>query len=161
MPVPGGNDTENIKIFSTPDDMKARVEGLQAGMTEAQVFNQLGVQPDQLQVLSRPEIVTALYGSNALQIGGNPADQQALETYLQGLKGYSFTLENTKRAHGFVNPIRVRTDKKGYAYTVPLIFQNGALKESPQISGGPVNEGHSQTIFDVLTPASLFNRALP
>lgn len=159
--VPGGDDTVNIKYFASPDDMKARVEGLEPGMTEQQVFMQLGKGPEMLHRLSRPELVTALYGSNALQISADPYQQAALEAYLNRLNGYTLTYKDTSRSHGFVNPLRVRTDERGYEFDVPIIFLDGRLKEKPVLSGGPVHEAHSQTIFDILTPAKVIDRAIP
>ena len=62
--MPGGSDTINQSFYESETDLKTRIEHLQVGMTENQVFSQLGRHEDHFIMLSRNEILSALYGEN-------------------------------------------------------------------------------------------------
>lgn len=154
-PVPGGNDDLNSKFYSSPADFQHRVNQLRPGMSHGQVFALLGRHAGEMTKLSRAEIMGALYGSQNAQFDGSYHEQERARAFLQTLYGYRLEYAKIDREHGFSSPIRVRTEKHGYRYTLLLVFQNGRLFDQPILSGGVVTDASSKTIFDYLNPFSI------
>ncbi len=158
MPVPGGSDSINGSAFSSAGDFRARVDQLQPGMGESQVFANLGRNREDMTRLGRDEIVRVLYGGSAMQLLDNASEREDTRAFLGSLYGYRMSFRNTKKEHGFSSPIRVKTQESGYDYTVNLIFQNGILFEKPILAGGMVNDSSSRTLFDYLNPGIIVDQ---
>lgn len=157
-PVPGGSDSVNASYYSSQNDFKARVAQLQPGMGEAHVFYLLGRNREELRQLNRNEILSALYGANTMQVMDSITEREETTAFMRSLYGYQLKYRDVEREHGFVNPLRIRTEEAGFDYTVNLIFKNGMLLEKPDLSGGVVQERSSSTFFDYLNPGSLIGR---
>jgi len=158
VPVPGGSDTINKNFYESDADMRERVAGLQVGMSKEQVFDALGRTEDDLILLGRDEILSALYGGKvngfALQGAGLSYDR----SLLQSLEGYKLIYKNVKRKHGVSSPISMRTNEVGYSYVSTFIFKEGKLYEKPILSGGAVDSSSSKTVFDYLSPGTVLGR---
>ncbi len=151
LPVPGGTDTTNKSFYISKGDMKERIEKLEIGMDEDQVFSILGRKKEELILLDRKQLVSALFG------GDKPAtDQWNGDTnnrhFIQSLSGYRLNYKVIKRKHGIKNPITVQTDQIGFDYSAILIFQYDYLYEKPITSGGVIDNSSSRTLFDFITP---------
>ncbi|NBX65768.1 MAG: hypothetical protein EBQ96_02100 [Proteobacteria bacterium] len=157
-PVPGGSDSVNASYYPSPDDFKAKVGQLQPGMGEGHVLMLLGRRPEELRQLNRNEILSALYGANTMQVMDSISEREETTAFMRQLYGYQLKYRDVEREHGFVNPLRIRTEEDGFDYTVNLIFKNGLLLEKPDLSGGVVHERSSSTFFDYLNPGSLMGR---
>ncbi len=105
--------------------------------------------------LSRPEIMTALYGGGNSGFNGTYEEQEKARAFLQTLSGFKLTYTSTQKEHGFSSPIRIKTHESGYSYVVTLVFQNGRLFDKPILSGGVVDETSSKTVFDYLNPGNI------
>lgn len=151
-PVPGGDDDTNGSFYDSPQDLIHRVNQLYPGMSHGQVFHILKRHAAELTKLSRTEIMSAMYGSQNAQFDGSLAEQEKARLFLQSLYGYRLEFANVDREHGFSSPLRIRTQKSGYRYTVLLIFRQGRLFDKPILSGGVVNDSSSKTVFDYLNP---------
>lgn len=164
FPLPGGNDRINEKLYESDDDLLKKLADVKRGMTYGEVFQTLGHQDNDLIIMSRAEIIQALYGSSDVRFDGSMEeslhDMDNGQSFLQTLYGYKFTYRVTDREHGLQSPIRLRTDENGYSYTVRLIFRGGKLFENPIVSGGIVDTSSSRTLFDHLNPFSLVGTAL-
>lgn len=160
FPVPGGTDTVNKEYYESQDAFKQRIASIERGMPKIEVLARLGRQERELTQLRREEIVSALFGSTNV----NPRDiypsEQDWQNFIRNLHGYKLQYKNVKRKHGFTSLIRVRTDERGFSYTVYLIFQDGVLFENPILSGGIVNSASSSTLFDFLTPKVFIDSAV-
>jgi hypothetical protein len=154
-PLPGGADDVNIDDYKTPDDLMARLSTMRPGMTEQNVFARLGHNPQDLTRLQRNEILTALYGSNAVEFRNGQIGADAQSQFLQSLYGYSLKFRKVEKHIGFTSPWRLRTNENGYDYTVTFVFQNGVLYQSPIVAGGLVKKSSSKTLFDYLNPAAM------
>lgn len=148
MPVPGGSETVNESFYQSEEDLLAHLNTLEKGMPQQEVFMRLGRSEDDLIRLSREEVVKALFGDHQADIGGD---------LVQSLYGYRLNYKVVKRKHGFSSPIRIRTDEKGFDYSVSLIFREGVLYEKPLVSGGMERGASSHTIFDYVTPGTLLD----
>lgn len=157
-PVPGGTDSVNASYYASQDDFKARVAQLQPGMGEAHVLYLLGRNRDELRQLNRNEILSALYGANTMQMLDSVREREETTAFMRSLYGYQLKYKDVEREHGFVNPLRIRTEEQGFDYTVNLIFKNGLLLEKPDLSGGVVHQRSSSTFFDYLNPGSIMGR---
>jgi hypothetical protein len=109
--------------------------------------------------MQRNDILTALYGSNAVEFRNGQIGNDAQSQFLQSLYGYSFHFKNVKKEIGFTSPWRLRTDQSGYDYQVMFIFRNGLLYQPPIVTGGTIKQADSRTIFDFLNPSTLINAA--
>lgn len=136
-----------------------KVHTIQKGMTETQVLSILNRSEKDLKRLQRNEILTALYGSSAVEFRDGKIGQDAQSQFLQSLYGYSLQFKNVEKDIGFTSPFRIRTDETGYDYTVTLIYQGGLLFETPIVTGGVINQSSSKTLFDYLTPAAVLGYA--
>lgn len=159
-PVPGGDEAVNEKFYSSPAELQHRVNQLRPGMSHGQVFAILDRHAAELTKLSRAEIAGALYGSHNAQIDGTLAEQERARAFLQTLYGYRLEYANVEREHGFSSPIRIRTNREGYRYTVLLVFRHGRLFDQPILFGGSVKDSSSKTLFDYLNPFGVLNNSL-
>ena len=158
IPVPGSSEAVNPAFYSTEQDLLERLGQLKPGMTESEVFAKLGHSGEDLMRLERSQVVTALYGSSAVEFHDGSDQPEEDSRFLQSLYGYRLEYKIIKREHGFSSPIRIRTDEKGFDYAVTLIFREGALYEKPILTGGVVNRSSSKTFFDYLNPGTIIDR---
>ena len=154
-PVPGGTDSINDKYYMSEGDFKSRVGQLQTGMQEDHVLYLLGRSLNDLHQLSRDEILTALYGRNTTQNLGIGAERAQNVAFINSLYGYQLQYRDISKAHGFVNPFRIRTEKDGFDYAVNLVFRDGLLLVRPDLSGGVVHNTTSATLFDHMSPSMI------
>ncbi len=159
MPVPGGTADLNQACFNSIPDMQARVLQMSPGMPEGEILANLCRKKETLTRLERREIRIALLGGENVLFSG--MDTESDSQLIRSLYGYKFSYKSVNRKHGFLSPIRIRTDETGFDYTMTLIFRDGKLFEKPILSGGPVNKITSSTIFDFITPGTLVGPALP
>lgn len=152
LPVPGGIETTNRSFYESKDDMKERLTKLQVGMTKENVFSILNRKKEELDILKREEIVSALFGGSEPNLQENWNGDIRGRHFLQSLSGYRLNYKVVKRKHGINSPIGVRTDKKGFSYSAVLIFKDDYLYENPIISGGIIDDSSSSTIFDFINP---------
>lgn len=157
-PVPGGTDSVNEKQYASPSDFQSRVGQLQTGMPESLTLGILGVSRNDMRQMSRNEILSALYGANAMQLLDGPERRAEIGAFMETLYGYRLEYKNVEREHGFSSPWRIRTNENGYDYAVNLVFQNGVLYARPDLAGGVVRDTHSMTFFDYLTPGTFLSR---
>lgn len=155
-PVPGGTDTINSAFYKTRNDFLSRLSEVMLGMSQEDVLAKLGRKEGELIRLKRDEILTSLFGTDNITL----KDENIRRELLQTLYGYKLPYKVVERKHGFTSPIRVRTDEKGFDYTVMLIFRDGSLFASPILTGGTVNASSSKTFFDFLSPGIVVNRAV-
>ena len=153
-PVPGGTEAVNQPYFTSGNDLKSRVEKLNPGMSEDDVLKTLGIKKVQMTLLDRIGIRKALFGGENAPLPGTPEEQMEIYTIIQESTGYKLDFKDIYRKHGFSSPIRMQTDEKGVNYSVTMVFHDGALLEKPVLSGGPINETDSTTIFDFLNPGT-------
>jgi len=158
MPVPGGSDDINKSCFTSVADMQARVLAMNPGELESQVFADLCAKRESMIRLERRDIRTALLGGPDVLFATTPGGETDSQI-IQGLYGYNLIYKQLKTVHGFVNPIRIRTDQTGFNYTITLIFREGKLYVKPILTGGPVKDVTSGTLFDFITPGTLLMAA--
>lgn len=156
MPVPGGSDDINKTCFTSVADMQARILNMNPGELESQVFADLCIKRESITRLERRDIRTSLLGGPDVLFA--PKDGETDAEIIQSLYGYSLNYKQVKSVHGFVNPIRIRTDQTGFNYTITLIFQGGKLYVKPILTGGPVKDVSSGTLFDFITPGTIISR---
>lgn len=154
-PVPGGSDSVNSDYYKSADDFKTRVSTLQAGMSEELVMDILGRKPEEMVRMTRNEVVTALYGPNTMQVVDSSNERDETHRFLSSLYGYRLEYKDVDKHLGLASLIRMSTQKEGFGYTVYMVFQGGKLLEKPEISGGPVSETSSKTLFEYMNPASM------
>jgi hypothetical protein len=157
LPVPGGDDKQNVGMFKSEDDLKIRVAQLTPGMQKDLVFALLGRDEHDFTRLDRPAISESLYGGGAAGFNGNLEEQERARQFLQTLEGYRLVYRYIDRDLGFSSPVRVQRIESGFNYTLTLIFHEGRLIDKPMLSGGVVSGSSSKTIFDYFSPAMLFN----
>lgn len=155
-PVPGGTDNVNSSFYKTKGDFLSRLPDVAPGMSQEEALAKLGRKEGELVRLKRDEILTALLGTDNITL----KDENIRQELLQTLYGYKLIYKKVERKHGFTSPIRVRTDEKGFDYTVILIFRDGSLFASPIVTGGVVNASSSKTFFDFLSPGIAVDRAV-
>jgi hypothetical protein len=152
--VPSGGSSVNETFYKSDQEFVTASQRLLPGMTENQVFNILGHTKDQFIKMSREEIVSALYGGNQAGFQGSLQERENARAFLETLYGYKLQYKVVKGTMGFASPIRLRTDEKGVDYTLKMVFWQGQLFDRPALSGGPVKNSHSDTLFDYLNPFS-------
>ncbi len=150
----------NESFYETKDDLLSKLGNLTPGMSQQDVFKTLEHEEGQFQRLTRQEISIALLGTSNLQFQDGMHDQTFEQNFIQSLYGFKLEYQKVKRRHGFSSPIRIKTDKKGFDYTVILIFRDNVLFEKPILSGGMVNESSSKTFFDYLNPGTVMDRVI-
>ncbi len=153
-PVPGGTTAVNQPYFTSGNDLKTRVDKLSPGMSEDEALKVLGIKKVQMTLLDRIGIRKALFGGENSPLPGTPEEQMEIYTIIQESTGYKLDYKDTYRKHGLSSPIRMQTDEKGVSYSVTMVFHDGALLEKPVLSGGPINDTDSTTIFDFLNPGT-------
>lgn len=157
MTVPGADDQMNSKGDQSQQELINRIGGLQIGMSKDLVLNILHKNENDLVLLSRPEVITTLYGGNNSGFDGTYEQQEKVRAFLQTLCGYKLQYINTEKEHGFSSPFRMKTHESGYNYTLTMVFQNNLLFDKPVLSGGLVDETTSKTIFDYFNPGNLIS----
>lgn len=155
--MPGGDETVNLSYYGSADDFRSRIDRLAPGMGESEVLAILGRTRDDMILLSREEVIKALYGGGSIQVMNDAVEREQTRLFLQSLYGYSMTFKDVTKKHGFSSPIRIQTEENGYDYTVKLLFQNGVLMERPVVAGGIVHGTSSKTFFDYLNPGSVLD----
>lgn len=158
LPLPGSDDRSNRSLYKSEDELKLRVAQLRPGMNKSLVFALLNRDEHDFIKLDRPGIMTALYGGAGSGFDGTLEQQEKARAFLQSLEGLRLIYKDVESDLGFSSPIRVRTDKTGFNYTLTLVFQDGRLFDQPMLSGGAIEESSSKTFFDYLTPGVLINR---
>ncbi len=153
-PVPGGTTAVNQPYFNSGNDLKIRVDKLTPGMSEDEALKVLGIKKAQMTLLDRIGIRKALFGGENSPLPGTPEEQMEIYTIIQESIGYKLDYKDTYRKHGLSSPIRLQTDEKGVSYSVTMVFHDGTLLEKPVLSGGPINDTDSTTIFDFLNPGT-------
>lgn len=153
-PVPGGTTAINQPYFNSGNDLKTRVDKLTPGMSEDEALKTLGIKKAQMTLLDRIGIRKALFGGENAPLPGTPEEQMEIYTIIQESIGYKLDYKDTYRKHGLSSPIRLQTDEKGVSYSVTMVFHDGTLLEKPVLSGGPINDTDSTTIFDFLNPGT-------
>ena len=153
-PVPGGTTAINQPFFNSGNDLKTRVDKLTPGMSEEEALKTLGIKKAQMTLLDRIGIRKALFGGENAPLPGTPEEQMEIYTIIQESIGYKLDYKDTYRKHGLSSPIRLQTDEKGVSYSVTMVFHDGTLLEKPVLSGGPINDTDSTTIFDFLNPGT-------
>jgi len=154
-PVPGGSESANVTYYRSPDDLVARLGQIRTGMPETEVFARLGRTPKELTWLRRDEVLTALMGTNNVEFRHGFEEKDLI----QSVYGYRLEYKSIKKKLGFSSPIRITTDRKGFNFTVTLVFKDGVLFTDPVLSGGIVNTSSSDTIFDFLNPGTVLDHA--
>ena len=82
LPVPGGDEQVNSKGYDSQQDLINRINGLQIGMSESLVMTMLKKNESELVRLSRPEIMTALYGGGNSGFNGTYEEQERARAFL-------------------------------------------------------------------------------
>ncbi len=159
LPVPGAHDTVNQSFFVTRHDLLERLSILKVNMSEQEVFSILGHEKEDLIRLERDKILSALYGTNSINLQDGLPEKENFGAFIQSLSGLSLNYKIVERKHGFSSPIRIRTDEKGFDYTVTLVFRDGFLLVPPFLTGGLINKSHSSTFFDHLDPHNIIDRS--
>jgi hypothetical protein len=159
LPVPGGSEDVNAKCFGSVANMQSIVAELETGMPEEDVLARLCRKKENLQKLDRRDIRVALLGGDSMLFAGATANDDP--ELINSLYGYKLNYKNVKREHGFISPIRIRTDESGFNYFITLIFREGALYAKPIVTGGLVNNSSSGTLFDFITPGTIVNGVMP
>lgn len=159
--LPGGSDTVNKNYYTSADTLKLWTASLEPGMTKAEVFSRLGRVEADFRRLTREEIVSALFGGNSAGVPAGFMPPEQIRAFLSSLDGYELVYKNVKRRHGFTSLIRLRTDARGYSYTLRLIFKDGLLLEKPVLTGGKVDSYSTDTLFDYLSPGTVLDKAIP
>jgi hypothetical protein len=157
LPVPGGTDTVNRSFYESKDDMQERLKKLEVGMTKENVFSILNRDKEELDILKREEIVSALFGGSDSNLKDDWNGETRGRYFIQSLSGHRLNYKILKRKHGINSPIGVRTDEKGFSYSAVLIFKDDYLYEKPIISGGIIDNSSSSTIFDFLNPGVIMD----
>ena len=121
-------------------------------MKKNAVFEQIGKNEHDLNILSRNETVMALYGTPNIEIPN-------ATKFLSSLRGYSFEYKKIGRSTGFSSPVSMKTKHKGYHYNVILVFKDGKLFEEPIVSGGDIQNANSKTIFEIIGPGKMVGAA--
>jgi hypothetical protein len=155
FPVPGGTDAVNASYYNTKEDFLTRVSAIDVGMTEKEVLARLERSEDDMIRLKRDEIMMAMTGTNNIEFKGADAGPQSSRNVIRSLQGYRLNYKAVERKHGFSSPIRIRTDEKGFDYTVTLIFRKDRLLEKPILTGGVVNNFSSKTFFDLINSGGI------
>ena len=158
LPLPGGDDETNKSLYASEEELKLRVSQLKAGMNKSLTFALLGRNEHEFTRLDRPSVMTALYGGSGGGFDGTLEQQETGRMFLQSLEGYRLAYKFVDSELGFSSPIRIKTKKHGYNYTLTLIFQDGKLFDQPLLTGGVVEESSSKTFFEYLTPGFLISR---
>ena len=151
--LPGGKETVNAGFYNSGEELKDRIAQLEPGMTRDAVFAKLGRTQDDFTRLNREQIVIALFGGKEAIL---PGTRQEQILFLRALTGYRLDFRTVKRRHGFTSPITVKTDKKGFEYSLTLIFYDDTLLEAPVAQGGVITGADSKTLFDYLNPGLIF-----
>ncbi len=155
--LPGGSEEINDSFYKSRYELLARIDEITPGMAEKDVMAKLGHGAKELQSLKREEIVSALLGSSNFEFRDGIYDASG-KNPVQYLYGYRVRYKSVESEHGFTSPIRIRTDKSGFEYSVVLVFREGYLYERPVVSGGVVQESSSKTIFDYLNPGMILDK---
>lgn len=155
MPVPGGTDEVNKHCFGSISEMQTRILSMHVGEPEGQVLNDLCTKRESMTRLEKREIRTALLGGPDVLF--SPANGETDSQIIRSLYGYSINYKQVKSVHGFTSPIRIRTDQTGFNYTITLVFRDGRLFAQPILTGGPVKDVSSGTLFDFITPGTVLS----
>lgn len=153
MPVPGGSEAVNDSCFASETEFRSYISSLTPGMPETVVLKGLCRKKEDIAQIDRRDIRITL-------LGGDNIDFPHNGHLIEQLYGYRLHYKNIKRKHGFSSPIRIQTKETGYSYTVTVIFHDGRLFTQPAVSGGPVRNTSSGTLFDFLTPGAIVNHTI-
>lgn len=155
--LPGGGDSTNKSFFKDEQALMSRVNTLTSALKNKQtltmknVLDVLGRDRLELGTMNRSAIRGALEGTGSSPV---PLSNTTLtEKELACKEGLSFSYRSTSSAYAFNNPIKWQRAVKGFAYNVNMIFNNCNSGESTLetviIDGGPVDEVHKKTVFDL------------
>jgi len=150
--LPGGTKGVNQDYYKSKAELLERVRTVKKGMNKEEVYDILEREEDDFFLLSRSEIVTAMYGTDNINFSNT-------QNFIHTLDGYRLDYSRVNRKHGFNTPISMKTKEDGFQYTVTLIFRDDVLYEEPIIAGGDVEGSNSKTIFEYLSPGRLVNSA--
>lgn len=148
-----GSDSTNSSLFAGVSDLETRVAALEPGMTRDAVFDRLGVDRAQMRKLSRQEVTETLYAAAEPELSGGLEEMEAARQFFNSLEGYRLNYRDVDETTGF-SLTRVHKTSTGHDMSVTLIFKDGKLYDTPEISGGPVNDTQSTTYLKVLTRAA-------
>lgn len=148
-----GGESTNSALFAGVSDLETRVSALQPGMSREEVFEKLGVTRAQMQKLSRQQVTETLYAGAEPELSGGLEELEEARQFFNSLEGYRLNYRDVDEETGF-SLTRVHKQSTGHDMSVTLIFRDGALYDTPEISGGPVNKKSSTTYLKVLTRAA-------
>ena len=158
LPLPGGEETINESFYDSDISMKAKIGNLREGMPKRLVFQRLNRNEKDFLMLSRQEVVSALYGGQPMMQMPSADGTLHDSTFLQSLSGYQLIFKRVERKHGISSPIAMRTDEVGFSYSTILIFKDDKLFEKPVLSGGMIDSQATKTLFDYLSPGTVMGR---
>lgn len=157
--VPGGDNETNRALLQSRDAFLGKMSMIRGGMHASQVAQILGESQKKLILLNRAQVVDELFGGNHIGLAQSFSSRGEYMNYVQSLAGYKLYYVDHDKEHGFVNPIRFKTQKRGFEYEVTFIFEHDYLLEDPIIAGGRIDRSKSTTLFDVIDPGRLANQA--
>ena len=111
--VPGGDQETNRALLQSRDAFLGKMSMIRGGMHAAEVAQILGESQKKLILLSRAQVVEELFGGNHIGLAQSFSSRGEYINYVQSLAGYKLYYVDHDKEHGFVNPIRFKTQKRG------------------------------------------------
>lgn len=139
--------------FDTKQELLERVGSIKKSMPKDKVYELLEIGEDDFRMLSRNEILLAMYGTDEIEFTKNME-------FIRELDGFSLDFRSIEEKTGLSSPVSMRTKKEGYEYTLILVFKGNTLYERPIIYGGDVYDSKTNSLLKFLSPSRLVSAAL-
>lgn len=139
--------------FDTKEALLDRVKSIKKSMKKDEVYELLDITEGDFRMLSRNEILLAMYGTDEVEF------TKGLD-FIRQLDGFSLDFRSIEKKTGLSSPVSMRTKQEGYEYTLVLVFKGDTLYERPIIYGGDVYDSKTNSLLKFLSPSRLVSAAL-
>lgn len=145
--LPSGEQNVNTELFKDKQDIATREQFLKPGMNKKQVFESLGLHPEQFERMNTQEMQYSVYGQSIVQ--GTPEQLEQFRRRMMTYEGYALPYRNIKASSslGFGT---MKVKKTGHDLRLVLIFEGNKLCRSTIEGTQEVKQEDDQSLWNTL-----------
>lgn len=145
--LPSGEQNVNTELFKDKQDIATREQFLKPGMDKKQVFESLGLHPEQFERMDTQEMQYSVYGQSIVQ--GTPEQLEQFRRRMMTYEGYALPYRNIKASSslGFGT---MKVKKTGHDLRLVLIFEGNKLCRSTIEGTQEVKQEDDQSLWNTL-----------
>jgi hypothetical protein len=139
----------NADLFTSPEELEEKANGLTAQMDIEDAFAHLELDKNQFRRLSTPEVQTWIYGHSEVQ--GTPEDLERFRIIMSGYAAYNLPYKHIKRGGRVSLNGHIIVAKGGHDQNLTLIFNKGHLVKAIVGGNSTVDDEESKPLWSYMT----------